>query len=68
MVEMVPVDSKAIEEVGFDAGELFIKFRDGGTYVYFVVPESVFHAFMGADSLGAFLNQEIKPYYDCREL
>lgn len=68
MAEMVPVDSDAIEEVGFDAGELFVKFRNGGTYVYFVVPEAVFHAFLAADSMGAFLNREIKPYYDCREV
>jgi hypothetical protein len=68
MAEMVPVDSDPIEEVGFDAGELFVKFRDGGTYVYFVVPEAVFQAFMAADSMGRFLNQEIKPYYDCREV
>lgn len=68
MAEMIPVDSDAIEEVGFDAGELFVKFRGGGTYVYFIVPEAVFHAFLGADSVGAFLNREIKPNYECREL
>jgi hypothetical protein len=39
MAEMVPVDSDAIEEVGFDAGELVVKYRNGGTYVYYVVPE-----------------------------
>jgi len=68
MAEMIPVESDAIEEVGFDSGELFVRFRDGGTYVYFVVPEGVFQAFLAADSLGTFLNREIKPYYDCREL
>jgi hypothetical protein len=68
MAEMIPVDSDAIEEVGFDAGELFVKYRNGSTYVYFVVPEGVFHAFMGADSMGAFLNREIKPYYESRKL
>lgn len=68
MAEMIPVDSEAIEQVGFDAGELFVKFRDGGNYVYSVVPEDVYDAFLAADSMGAFLNREIKPNYDCREL
>jgi hypothetical protein len=68
MAEMVPVDSDAIEEVGFDAGELVVKYRNGGTYVYYVVPESLFHELMHADSLGAFINREIKPYYECRKL
>jgi hypothetical protein len=68
MAEMIPVDSDAIEEVGFDAGELHIKFRDGDMYVYFVVPEGVFDALLAADSMGAFLNREVRPYYDFRKL
>jgi hypothetical protein len=68
MPEMVPVDSDAIEEVGFDAGELVVKYRNGGTYVYYVVPESLFHEFMRSDSMGTFVNREIKPYYECRKV
>jgi hypothetical protein len=68
MTDMIPVDSEAIEAIGFDAGELWVKFRGGGTYVYFVVPEHVFDALLGSDSMGAFLNREIKPYYDCRKV
>jgi KTSC domain len=69
MVEMKPVVSDPIEEVGYEAGELFVRFRHSGkTYVYYVVPESVFRQFMVADSLGRFLNEEIKPNYRCREV
>jgi KTSC domain len=68
MAEMVPVDSSVIEEVGFEAGELVVKFRDGGTYVYSVVPESVFQSLLGAESIGSFFNREIRPYYDCHPL
>ena len=68
MVEMVPVDSDAIEKVGFGDGELYIEFPDGDTYVYSVVPESVFDALLVADSKGAFLNREIRPFYDYRKL
>ncbi len=68
MVEMLPVESDAIEEVGFDAGELYVTFRDGGSYVYWIVPEGVFHDLLRADSIGGFVNREIKPYYNCREI
>jgi hypothetical protein len=68
MPEMVPVDSDAIEEVGYDAGELAVKFRDGGTYLYSVVPEGVFEELLRADSIGSYVNREIKPFYTCREV
>ena len=67
-VEMVQVDSKPVEAVGFAAGELYVKFRGGRTYVYQAVPERLHQQLMNADSIGSFLNLEIKPYYACREL
>jgi hypothetical protein len=68
MAKLVPVDSEAIEAVGFEAGELVVKYRSGGTYVYSAVPERLYRRFMRADSLGAFMNREIKPHYECRQL
>ena len=35
----------------------------GGTYDYFDVPEAVVRDFIGAPSLGQFVNWKIKPYY-----
>lgn len=35
----------------------------GGTYDYFDVPENVVRDFIGAPSLGQFVNWQIKPHY-----
>jgi hypothetical protein len=35
----------------------------GGTYDYFEVPEAVVREFIGAPSLGQFVNWKIKPHY-----
>src|SRR5438046_2111386 len=35
----------------------------GGTYDYFDVPEAVVRDFIGAPSLGQFVNWKIKPHY-----
>jgi hypothetical protein len=35
----------------------------GGTYDYFDVPKAVVGEFIGAPSLGQFVNWKIKPYY-----
>ena len=66
-VEMVPVDSSAVEAVGFELGDLYVKYRDGGLYVYLAVPEWLHRDLVNADSIGGFLNREIKPHYECRE-
>jgi hypothetical protein len=69
-VEMVLVISSVLEAVGFDPdhGELHVRFRDGGTYVYAGVPERVFRELLEAGSKGGFFANVIKPGYACREL
>lgn len=37
----------------------------GGRKYFYEVPVDVYDAFVAADSLGAFLNKEIKPNYPC---
>jgi hypothetical protein len=60
-----PVASSSIAAVGFDAevSTLFVRFHSGGTYRYFGVPASVHAAFVEAESMGAFLQTEIRPRY-----
>ena len=67
-VEMVQVDSSAVAAVGFEAGDLYVEFRDGDLYVYHAVPEWLHRDLMSADSIGQFLNREIKPLYACTQL
>lgn len=71
MPEMIFVDSKPIEAIGYDSGtqELHVRFlKSGETYVYYVVEEWVFQEFMQADSKGIYLNTKIKPHYQCGKL
>jgi hypothetical protein len=67
--EMVSVESDAVEATGYDRErrELWVHYRDGGTYVYSAVPERVYREFLAADSMGAYVNREIKPIYEARQ-
>jgi hypothetical protein len=51
---------RKILRVRFKAGRAAHR---GGTYDYFDVPEAVVRDFIGAPSLGQFVNWKIKPYY-----
>jgi hypothetical protein len=62
------VDSRAIEAVAYEDGELFVRWKGGGAYVYSIVPEQKFEELMLADSIGDYVNSEIKPYYDYGKL
>ena len=63
-VEMVPVQSSHVRAIGFDKEEptLYVRF-DNGTYAYDGVDEATYRAFLGAESKGIFLEQQIKGQY-----
>lgn len=60
------VESSNINQIGYDAvaQELSVRFNSGSVYVYKGVPGPVFADFLGADSKGQFLNQNIKGQYE----
>lgn len=68
--EMTFIDSTNIEAIGWDmeARELYVQFRSGRTYIYSDVSAETYQEFMQADSKGSYLNREIKPHFDCREM
>jgi hypothetical protein len=71
MPEMIFVDSRNIEAIGYDAAtqELHVRFlRSGETYVYFTVEEWRHQELMQADSKGIYLNTNIKPHYQYAKL
>lgn len=71
MPEMIFVDSSNIQAIGYeiDSQELHVRFvKSGETYVYYSVDEFVFQEFMQSDSKGTFLNERIKPNYQCGKL
>ena len=66
-----PVESSSVEAVGYDpaTAKLYIRFRGSGrAYVYADVPPAVYKALMAADSIGRFVNTEIKGAYAYRAL
>lgn len=62
------LDSDSLATVTYDSsdGALEVQFRrTGHFYRYFDVPRDVYDALMDAESKGAFLNQVIKPAFEC---
>jgi uncharacterized protein len=47
----------------YDLETLTVRFKSGAVYEYYDVPEGLYHEFVHADSLGEFLNSEIKGVY-----
>ncbi|WP_261845011.1 KTSC domain-containing protein [Aliamphritea ceti] len=64
-MERTAVSSSNLAAVGydFDSEILEVEFNSGGVYEYYNVPGYVFQELMRADSLGIYLNQNIKGTY-----
>ena len=62
MNNRIPVTSSNIASVGYDqaTSTLEIEFLNGTIYQYFDVPQSVFDAFLSAQSAGQYFNAQIK--------
>jgi hypothetical protein len=61
----IPVTSSTASEVGYDPATmtLEIAFHNGTVYQYFDVPESVYQELMHSESIGKFINTQIKNSY-----
>lgn len=61
----MPVTSSSVAAVGYDATTmtLEVEFVDGSVYQYFDVPEGEYRGLVTADSVGRYLNQNIKNGY-----
>jgi hypothetical protein len=66
-VEMVRVNSSALEAVGYDPAirRMRIRFTGGNTYDFCGVPEQVHRGLMTAWSKGTYYNDHIKDRYQC---
>ena len=64
MADMIPVESSNISEIGYDEVEasLYVKFKRGTVYKYFMVPQREFVGLMESDSKGRYLKQIEKEY------
>lgn len=65
-MNLTPVTSSNLKAIGYDPGNqiLQIAFKNGGTYDYYNVPESVYNGLMAASSHGSYFDSHIKkgPY------
>jgi hypothetical protein len=64
-VETLEKESSVVMTFHYDKDEetLTIRFRSGAVYEYYDVPQSTYDAFVKAESLGTYLNNEIKGVY-----
>ncbi len=60
---MAPVSSSNLESVGYENGTLYIRFRKGGLYAYYNVPEPIYKGLMMASSHGRYFHAYIKGQY-----
>ena len=61
------VSSSAVEWVNRDpaTGTVEIRYKGGDLYSYFGVPNEVYLRLFDARSVGAYVNERIKPFYRC---
>ena len=61
------VESSAVHSVGYDprTRTLEVEYAGGGVYRYLGVPLRAYELLLRAESVGAYVNRRIKPYYRC---
>ncbi len=59
---MQPVKSSNVEAIGYHPGEneLHVRFKGGGHYIYQGVAKALHDECLGCDSVGRFINQNVK--------
>lgn len=69
-MERIAVDSSSVTSVGYDPAtfELEVEFRNGRRYRYQQVPIAAYRLLLQAPSIGAFLNEQIKPRFEVKGL
>jgi len=67
VIEMIPVNSRAIRAVGYDPStqRLRITFEQGDSYDFCGVPVHVYEGLMSASSKGTYYNDYIRDRYQC---
>jgi len=64
-VRRVPVESREIASVGYDAATnvLELEFADGDVYRYYAVPRRVHQELLAAESMGRYFQSQIRDQY-----
>lgn len=69
-MERIAVDSSSVRAVGYDSAtfELEVEFHNGRTYRYRRVPVAAYRLLLLAPSIGEFVNKQIKPRFEAKEV
>ena len=69
-MNMISVDSRDLESVGYDASSktLYVRFHKGGTYSYSNVPDHIYRGLMSAPSKGQYFRANIRTTYAYRKI
>jgi hypothetical protein len=69
-MDLVQVESSNVAAVGYDEEQesLYVEFKSGSTYKYLEVPFYAYEEMLSADSIGRYLNKEIKGRYEFTKL
>lgn len=70
MMKRRPVQSSSIKTIGYDlpTGTLELEYVSGDVYRYYDVPQPVYAGLLAAPSIGKFVNTQIKPCYEFKEV
>lgn len=69
-MELTPVKSSTVAKVGYNAetSELHVEFSSGAQYQYAAVEKGVYESMLSAESVGKFLNSNIKEKYEFQKI
>jgi hypothetical protein len=69
-VTISSIDSTSVEALQYDneSKKLTVEFKGGAIYDYYDVPEDVFEGFHEADSIGKYLNSQVKGSYNFEKI
>ncbi len=64
-MERMPMQSSNVAEIGYDPATMTLEvaFTNNSVYQYFDVPQAVYQELITAESVGKYLNQQIKNSY-----
>jgi len=69
-MERIVVESSSVRSIGYDTVtfELEVEFHNGRAYRYQQVPIAAYRLLLRAPSIGEFVNKQIKPRFEAKEV
>lgn len=65
---MQAVESSNVDAIGYSKGNLYIDFKDGGSYKFKDVPQEIFTGIQNAGSAGKYFHAQIKGKFESEKL